>query len=56
MSKDGHRVGELVPQRRFVPRDRFATMSRDAPAVDLDAFRGDQEAVLDQGPAQRYQR
>lgn len=46
-------MGELIPlrrRRRFVPQQEFIAMSRNAPAVDLDAFRADQDAALDQEP------
>lgn len=59
VTRDGHRIGELIPlrrRRRFVSRDEFAAMSRNAPGVDLDAFRADQEAALDQEPTSRYER
>lgn len=59
VTRDGHRIGELVPlrrRRRFVPREEFASMSRNAPGVDLDAFRADQEAALDQEPTSPYER
>jgi antitoxin (DNA-binding transcriptional repressor) of toxin-antitoxin stability system len=42
VTRDGHRVGELIPlrrRRRFVPRAEFAAMSRTAPDISLDAFR-----------------
>jgi antitoxin (DNA-binding transcriptional repressor) of toxin-antitoxin stability system len=51
VTRDGHRIGELVPlrrRRRFVPRAEFAAMSRTAPDISLDAFRDDQDAVVDQ--------
>ena len=51
VTRDGHRIGELVPlrqRRRFVSRAEFAAMSRAAPAIDADAFRADQAAVADQ--------
>ncbi|MGI5216901.1 prevent-host-death protein [Nocardia sp. CA-290969] len=41
------RIGRLVPvRRRFVSRDQFVAMSVTAPHVDLEAFRGDQDAAL----------
>ena len=46
VTRDGHKIGELIPLRRrrtFVSRQEFAAMSRNAPAIDLDAFRADQE-------------
>src|ERR1700730_4646968 len=52
VTRDGHRIGALIPlrqRRRFVSRTEFAAMSRGASAVDLDAFRADQDAAADQG-------
>jgi hypothetical protein len=49
-SRDGHQIGDLVPirrKRRFVSRQEFAAMSRNAPAGSLDAFRADQDATAD---------
>ncbi len=40
VTRDGHRIGELVPLRRkrqFVPRSEFAALSRTAPALDPPA-------------------
>ena len=59
VTRDGHRIGELIPlrrRRRFVTREEFATMSRGAPSIDLDAFRADQEAALDPRTTDRYDR
>ena len=50
VTRDGHRIGELIPlpqRRRFVSRQEFIAMSRNAPAVDPVAFRADQDAALD---------
>ncbi len=50
VTRDGHPVGQLVPlrrRRRFVSRQEFATMSRTAPGIDIDAFRTDQDATAD---------
>ena len=50
VTRDGREIGELIPirrRRRFVPRADFAAASRHAPAVDLAAFRADQEAAAD---------
>jgi len=50
VTRDGHRIGELIPlrrRRRFVPRQEFAVMSRGAPGIDIEAFRADQEAAFD---------
>ncbi|MFK4100263.1 prevent-host-death protein [Streptomyces sp. NPDC019531] len=51
VTRDGHRVGELVPlrrRRRFVLRAEFAAMSRTAPDISLDAFGDDQDSVIEQ--------
>jgi prevent-host-death family protein len=59
VTRDGHRIGELVPlrrRRRFVPRAEFAAMSRTAPDVSLDDFRADQNALVDQEPDDPYAR
>jgi hypothetical protein len=50
VTRDGHRIGELIPlrrRRRFVPRQEFAAMSRNAPSIDIETFRADQEAAID---------
>jgi prevent-host-death family protein len=52
VTRDGHRIAELVPlrrRRRFVPREEFAAMSRGAPAIDIETFRADQEIAFDHG-------
>ena len=59
VTRDGHRIGELIPlrqRRRFVPRQEFVAMSRNAPAVDLDAFTADQEAAFDHEAGSAYER
>jgi prevent-host-death family protein len=59
VTRDGHRIGELIPlrrRRRFVPRQEFAAMSRTASAMDLDAFRADQDTAADQDIADPYAR
>jgi prevent-host-death family protein len=59
VTRDGHRIGELIPlrrRRRFVTREEFATMSRGAPAMDLEAFRSDQEAALRPRSSDPYDR
>jgi prevent-host-death family protein len=56
VTRDGHQIGELVPirrRRKFVSRQEFTAMSRNAPVSDLDAFRADQDATAeheDSGP------
>ncbi len=59
VTRDGHRIGELIPlrrRRRFVPRQEFAAMSRTAAAIDLGAFRADQDAGADQDLDDPYAR
>ncbi|WBQ06340.1 type II toxin-antitoxin system Phd/YefM family antitoxin [Kribbella sp. CA-293567] len=51
VTRDGHRIGELIPlrgRRRFVPRGEFAARSHAAPDVRLEDFRADQQAAVDQ--------
>ncbi|MFS0704389.1 type II toxin-antitoxin system Phd/YefM family antitoxin [Cellulomonas sp. 179-A 9B4 NHS] len=59
VTRDGHRIGELVPLRRkrqFVPRSEFAALSRTAPALDPDRFRADLDDVLTDGEIDPYAR
>ena len=57
VTRDGHRIGELIPlrrRRRFVPRQEFAAMSGTAALVDADAFRADQDTSADHDLADPY--
>lgn len=59
VTRDGHRIGELVPlrrRRRFVPRGEFAALSHSAPDVSLDAFRADQGTTAEQSADDPYAR
>jgi prevent-host-death family protein len=59
VTRDGHRIGELIPlrrRRRFVPRQEFAAMSRNAPSIDIETFRADQEAAIDHEADSPYDR
>ena len=59
VTRDGHRIGELIPlrqRRRFVPRAEFLEMSRGAAAIDLEAFRADQEVAFDHETSSAYDR
>jgi prevent-host-death family protein len=59
VTRDGHRIGELIPlrhRRRFVSRQEFAAMSRNAPAINPGAFRADQDASQDSQAADPYER
>ncbi|MFQ6393408.1 type II toxin-antitoxin system Phd/YefM family antitoxin [Nocardia sp. KC 131] len=59
VTRDGHQIGELIPlrrRRRFVNRDDFVAMSRNAPVVDLETFRRDQDAAADHEAGDPYDR
>jgi prevent-host-death family protein len=59
VTRDGHQIGHLVPlrrQRRFVSRQEFAAMSRNAPTSSLDALRADQDAAVDHEDGDPYER
>lgn len=59
VTRDGHEIGELIPlrrRRRFVTREEFSAMSRNAPSIDPDAFRTDQDVALDHGTDGAYER
>jgi prevent-host-death family protein len=59
VTRDGHQIGELIPirrRRRFVSRQEFAAMSRNALASDLEAFRADQDAAADNEAGSAYGR
>ena len=57
VTRDGHQIAELIPirrRRRFVSRQEFAAMSRNAPFSDLDAFRADQDATAEHDDSDPY--
>jgi antitoxin (DNA-binding transcriptional repressor) of toxin-antitoxin stability system len=59
VTRDGHQIGELVPirrRRKFVSRQEFAAMSRNAPGSSLDAFRSDQDASADHEESTPFER
>jgi prevent-host-death family protein len=59
VTRDGHRIGELIPlrrRRRLVPREEFAAVSRNTPAPDLDGFRADQDEATDHDALDPYER
>lgn len=59
VTRDGRQIGELVPlrsRRRYVPREEFVARSRNAPRIDLDAFRADQDSVLDNEATDAFDR
>jgi prevent-host-death family protein len=55
VTRNGVPVGELGPirARRFVTAHAAVAAFAGAPAVDLDRFRADLDAALDQGPTPR---
>lgn len=55
VTRNGVAVGELVPlrQRKFVVADTAVAAFRGAPRVELDRFRGDVDAVVDQDAVPR---
>ncbi|MDP9265316.1 MAG: hypothetical protein M3O91_04240 [Chloroflexota bacterium] len=55
VTRNGAPVGELVPLRRrqFVALGAAAAAFAGAPAVDLERFRADVDAVVDQDPGPR---
>ena len=59
VTRDGHRIGELIPlrrRRRFVTREEFAAMSSGAPSMDVEAFRADQDEALRSRSTDAYDR
>ena len=57
VTRDGHRIGELIPlrrRRRFVPRQEFAAMSGTAALADIGAFRADQDTSAGHDLADPY--
>jgi len=59
VTRDGRAIGELIPlrhRRRLVSRQEFAALSLNAAAVDLEAFRTDQDAARDQEAGSRHER
>jgi prevent-host-death family protein len=59
VTRDGHRIGELIPiraRRRFVDRADFAALSHGAPEVDRAAFRSDQAAAANERVHDPYAR
>jgi prevent-host-death family protein len=59
VTRDGHRIGELIPLRRrrqFVPRSEFTANSWIAPTLDIERFRADQDAAIEQDADSAYDR
>ncbi|MDO5498287.1 MAG: prevent-host-death protein [Propionibacteriaceae bacterium] len=58
VTRDGHRIGELIPLRRrrtFVPREEFLSGMRSAP-IDPAQFRADVEDFLEAAVEDPYGR
>jgi len=55
VTRNGVPVGELIPrrQRRFVTAEAAAAVFTGAPAVELERFQADVDAVLDQNAEPR---
>jgi antitoxin (DNA-binding transcriptional repressor) of toxin-antitoxin stability system len=55
VTRNGVPVGELTPlrQRQFVAADAAVAVFAGAPAVELDRFRTDVDALVDQNPVPR---
>ena len=55
VTRNGVPVGELTPLRRrqFVTSEAALAVFAGAPAIELDRFRADLDALLDQDPAPR---
>jgi antitoxin (DNA-binding transcriptional repressor) of toxin-antitoxin stability system len=53
VTRDGVAVGKLKPlrQRRFVAAEAAVAAFAGAPAIELDRFRADVDALADPGPA-----
>ena len=55
VTRNGVPVGELIPlrQREFVSTDAVVAAFQRAPAIDVERFKADVDALLDQQPAPR---
>lgn len=55
VTRNGVPVGELMPlqQRQFVTAEAATAVFAGAPGIELDQFRADVDALLDQDPAPR---
>ena len=55
VTRNGVAVGELAParRRRFVAAEAAVSAFQGAPAIELQRFRSDVDAVLDQDPVPR---
>lgn len=59
ITRDGHRIAELIPlrrRRRFLSRAEFVRGSQLAPRIDLARFRNDQDAAFEQDLSDPYAR
>lgn len=58
VTRDGREVAEPIPEsrRHLVSREEFAAASNTAPTVNLEAFRADQDAAIDNAAIGPYDR
>lgn len=59
VTRDGHEIGELIPlrgRRTFVTREEFFAGGPGLPPVDIDRFRADVDAVIDNDIDDPYER
>jgi antitoxin (DNA-binding transcriptional repressor) of toxin-antitoxin stability system len=55
--RDGHPIGELVPLRHrrvYIRRNEFLAKTEDIQPIDVDRFRADLEAAIDDEPSDPY--
>jgi prevent-host-death family protein len=52
ITRNGTPIGRLIPLRRntFVPREVVMAVFASAPMIDVDRFRADADAAIDQEP------
>lgn len=59
VTRDGHRIGELIPLRRirrFVPADEFIELGKGLAPIDPNEFRADVDAASDPFADDPYER
>ena len=59
VTRDGHEIGELIPlraRRTFVTREQFLAGSLKLAPIDIDRFRADLDAVIDNDINDPYER
>ena len=59
VTRDGHEIGELIPLRRrrtFVTREEFLAGGLGLPPIDIDQFRADLDAAVNNDIDDPYDR